>query len=189
MKGKFFLLLLLTELASFPAQADAGFSISRRRPTAHITFEGMANVGNGYTLVRVRYDYHDSDWRKENPQIGRLDTVNDQFRFAVQNGGRNWDESERNVRFNLVDAAGRVTDSFTLFMKKYDYHLVVSGVENGKLKYQLKKKKAVFEYGLVSYDEPESGYRITRWIFICSSLAGLLALVAMFMKKRKTQAA
>jgi hypothetical protein len=189
MKGNVILVLSILLLACQQLRADAGFSISRRKPASHITFEGTASIGKGYTLVRVYYGYNDSDWQHKNPFISSKDTVDDKFSTVIQNGGRHWEESERYVPFALLDTAGRITDSFTLYMKKYDNHLIITGVKDGKLQYTIKKKKAVFEYGLLSYEEPESGYRTTRWIFIGCSLAGLLALIGLFIKKRKNQIA
>lgn len=175
-------------LACQQLSADAGFSISRRKPGTRITFEGTANI-KGYTLVRVYYGYNDSDWQHKNPFIRTKDTVTDAFYDYIQNGGRHWEESDRYVPFALMDTSGRITDSFTLFMKKYDNHLIITGVKEGKLQYTIKKKKAVFEYGITSYDEPDSSHRTARWIFIICSLAGLVALIMLFLKKRKTQLA
>jgi hypothetical protein len=189
MKGKTGLIIPLLLLAWVQLRADAGFSISRRKPACRITFEGTASIGKAYTLVRVDYGYHDSDWRRDHRIITGRDTVDDQFSTVIQNGGRRWDESERYVHFALLDTAGHISDSFMLYMKKFNYHLVVTGVKDGKLQHTIKKRKAVFEYGLVSYDEPESSRGTTRWIFICCSLAGLLALVVLFIKKRKNQTA
>jgi hypothetical protein len=188
MNRKTYLLLPLLLLVCQQLWADAGFSIARRKPATHITFEGTANI-KGYTLVRLYYGYNDTDWQRRNPQIKTKDTVTDAFTGYIQNGGRHWEESDRYVPFALLDPAGRITDSFTLFMKKYDNHLVITGVKDGKLQYTIKKKKAVFEYGITSYEEGDSSHRTARWMFIICSLAGLVALILLFMKKRKRQLA
>lgn len=188
MKRQLLIFILLVTIAGPDARADAGFSISRRKPGARITFEGTANL-SGYTLVRYYMQYNDTDWKKTNPQMGRMDTVNDEYYDYIQNGGRHWEESDRNVPFALLDTAGHITDSFTLFMKKYDNHLIISGVKNGKLQYTIKKKKAVFEYGVASYDGDDASHRTARLIFILCSLTGVAALAVLFVKKRKTQTA
>lgn len=187
MKSKLALLSVALLLGQF-VWADAGFSISRRKAPTRVTFEGTASL-SGYTLVRINYTYHDSDWRKLNPQLGRMDTINDAYYDYVQDGGRHWEESERYLHYALLDTAGKITDSFTLFMKKYDNHLRITGVNGGKLQYTIKKKKAVFQYGVLSDDGEGENHRLARTIFILCSLTGLAALIVLFFKKRKTQLA
>lgn len=188
MKRKSFLFLLLLALTTIESRADAGFNISRKKPGARVTFEGTAKMA-GYTLVRYYFSYNDSDWKKQNPIISKMDTVNDEYSDYIQNGGRRWEESDRFLSFGLLDTGGHFTDSFTLFIKKYDNHLVISGVKDGKLQYTIKKKKAVYDYGIASYDGDDASHRVARIAFILCSLAGLVALVVLFIRKRKTQTA
>ena len=85
----------------------------------------------------------------------------------------------------LIDSTGRATDSLKLHMKKYSYQVVINGVKDGKMQYELKKKRAVYEYALVEEDDNPGRNRLYRWIFILSSLAGFILLVGLFLRRRK----
>lgn len=185
-----FIFCLLLALVSTECRADAGFSIRRRHAPTQISFEGTSAL-KGYTLVRINKVFADSDWRHLRPLPGKLDTIDDRYNIYVQDGGRRWEESDRDVFVGLQDSTGRITDSFHFNMKKYNYHLKITGVSGGKLQYNLKKKKAVYSYAVTGdeHDGSDSDHRVNRWIFIGTSLLGLLALVYLFMRRKKWQVA
>src|SRR5687767_3980207 len=138
MKKNQTLLLALMLLSSLSAIADAGFSIRRRTAPSEISFEGTSKLA-GYTLFLARYDDKEA--------------IDDADKFVVQDGGKRWEESERNLKFVLVDAAGNVTDSFNVYMKKHNYHMVISGVKDNKLQYKMKRSKAYFNYAVIAEDD------------------------------------
>lgn len=175
-------LLVLTSLA---ALADAGFSIRRRTAPAQITFEGTGNLA-GYKLVLVQYSYHEEDTLLKNPFISRRDTIDDNYKIVIQDGGKRWDESERYLHFALAksDSAGTVTDTFTVYMKKWNYQMVITGAKDSKLQYKMKKSKAYFDYAVIADDDSGSNGRVNRWIFILCSLAGLMLLILLFLKRK-----
>ena len=171
-------LLVLTSLA---ALADAGFSIRRRTAPAQITFEGTGNLA-GYKLVLVQYSYHEEDTLLKNPFISRRDTIDDNYKIVIQDGGKRWDESERYLAKS--DSAGTVTDTFTVYMKKWNYQMVITGAKDSKLQYKMKKSKAYFDYAVIAADDSGSNGRVNRWIFILCSLAGLMLLIFLFLKRK-----
>ena len=168
------LLLALMLLSSLAAIADAGFSIRRRTAPSEITFEGTSKLA-GHTLFLARY----SD----------KETIDDADKFVVQDGGKNWDESERTLKFLLADPAGNVIDSFTVFMKKHNYHMVISGVKDNKLQYKMKRSKAYFNYAVIGGDDSNNNNQVNRLIFIACSMLGFVLLVLMFLKRRKIKLA
>ncbi|HEX4877018.1 MAG TPA: hypothetical protein VFV31_10130 [Chitinophagaceae bacterium] len=172
------------------AWADAGFSIRRRTAAAQITFEGTGNL-TGYQLFRVYYSFLQDDTVLKNPFISDKEIMDDKTTIVIQNGGKRWDESDRYLHFALIktDTAGTVTDTFTVYMKKWNYHMVINGVKDGKLQYSMKKSKAYFDYTVVTDDERDSGGRVNRWIFIASSLTGFILLIFMFLKRKKIKLA
>ena len=172
-------------LFSLSALADAGFSIRRRTAPSQITFEGTDNLA-GYKLLLVQYSYAGEDTLLRNPFISRRDTIDDGYKIVIQDGGKRWDESERYLHFALakMDSAGTVTDTFTVYMKKWNYQMMISGQKDGKLQYKLKNSKAYFDYSVIADDESGNNGRVNRWIFILCSLAGLVLLILLFLKRK-----
>ena len=185
MKRTFFLIILA--MANLAALADAGFSIRRRTAAAEITFKGLNNVPN-HKLLLVQYSYQSGDTLLKSPFISYRDTLTDGSSFVIQNGGRRWDESDRYLHFVLAknDSTGTVTDSFTIYMKKWNYKMVVTGEKNGKLQYTLKKSKAYFNYNLIGDDNNEGNNKTIRFIFIACSLLGFVFLLLLFLKRKKS---
>ncbi len=174
MKKNQTLLLVLMLLSSMAAIADAGFSIRRRTAPSEITFEGTAKLA-GHTLFLVRYSDRDS--------------IGDADKFVVQDGGKRWEESDRNLKFVLVDAAGNVTDSFNVYMKKHNYHMVITGVKDNKLQYKMKRSKAYFNYAVLGDDDSNRNNGLYRMVFITCSMLGFVVLVWLFLKRRKLKLA
>lgn len=172
-------------LFSLSALADAGFSIRRRTAPSQIIFEGTGNLA-GYKLLLVQYSYAGEDTLLRNPFISRRDTIDEGYKIVIQDGGKRWDESERYLHFALakMDSAGTVTDTFTVYMKKWNYQMMISGQKDGKLQYKLKKSKAYFDYSVIADDESGNNGRVNRWIFILCSLAGLVLLILLFLKRK-----
>lgn len=180
-----FTMLLLT--IGITAFADAGFSIRRRTAPAKMTFEGVQNLA-GYTLQVVEYSYAGKDSLLKNPFISHRDTITDSYLIYIQNGGKRWDESERYVHFALTnaDTTGAVTDTFTVYMKEWNYVMQIKGVTNGKLQYTLKKSKAYYPFSVFSEGEAdEHSVKLNRWIYIICSVAGLSLLILLFLKRNK----
>lgn len=171
-------------LALSQARADAGFSIRRKTPTCRIVFSGTDKLG-GYTLVTYSRVYQEGDSLLQQPRLEWIDTINDQSAYYADDSRKRFDESDRDQRFMLLDPSGRPTDSLRVYLKKYNYKLVITGVKDGKLQYQLERKKAVFEYGLVENDDNEARNKIYRWVFIATSLAGFALLTWLFLRRRK----
>ncbi|HMW66933.1 MAG TPA: hypothetical protein PK695_03215 [Chitinophagaceae bacterium] len=184
------LFLCLLALTSITSIADAGFSIRRRTAAAKITFEGLANLTH-HKLLLVEYSYHSGDSLLKSPFISYRDTLTDGSSFVIQNGGKRWDESERYLHFVLAknDSVGTVTDSFTVYMKKWNYKMIVTGEKNGKLQYTLKKSKAYFNYNLIDEDNNNGNNKTVRMLFIISSLAGLILLLVLFLKRKNASTA
>ena len=174
MKKNHSLLLVLMLLSSLAAMADAGFSIRRRTAPSEITFEGTSKLG-GYTLFHARYSGNDK--------------IDDAAKFVVQDGGKNWEESDRTLKFLLADPAGNMIDSFTVFMKKHNYHMVISGVKDNKLQYKMKRSKAYYNYSVIAEDDSNKNNLVNRLIFIACSMLGFVLLVLMFLKRRKIKLA
>lgn len=170
--------------------ADAGFSIRRRTAAAKITFEGTRFLPN-HKLLLVSYSYNSGDSLLKNPILNIWDTIHDGSSFVIQNGGKNWDESERYLHFALTknDSAGTVTDTFTVYMKKWNYKMIITSEKDGKLQYTLKKSKAYFNYNLVDEDENEGNNKTVRLIFILCSLAGFFLLLLLFLRRKKMSSA
>ena len=179
----FFFLLVFHE-----AQADAGFSIRRKKAASNISFSGVENL-KSYMLLRVLwYSNKKDDSTFSKPFIVEADTITNDSKIYIQEGGRRWEESDRDLKFVLIDrVTGLQTDSFYIYTKKYDFHLNISGVKEGKLQYKIKKTKAVYSYGILSEGETTSESRTNRWIFILSSLLGFIMLVVVFLKRKKIQ--
>ncbi len=179
--------LVLTSLA---ALADAGFSIRRRTAPAQITFEGTGNL-TGYKLLLVQYSFKEEDSLLKNPFISRRDTIDDNYKIIIQDGGRRWDEADRYLHFALAksDSAGTVKDTLTVYMKKWNYHMLITGEKDGKLQFKMNKSKAYFDYTVISDDESGNSGRINRWVFILCSLTGLVLLVLLFLKRKKIKVA
>lgn len=174
----------LLVLTSLEAMADAGFSTRRRTAPAQITFEGTGNLA-GYKLVLVQYSYHEEDTLLKNPFISRRDTIDDNYKIVIQDGGKRWDKYETLLHFALAKSVtGTVTDTFTVYMKKWNYQMVITGAKDSKLQYKMKKSKAYFDYAVIAADDSGSNGRVNRWIFILCSLAGLMLLILLFLKRK-----
>src|ERR1700733_7104761 len=126
----------LFSLAIYGAQADAGFSISRRHELTIISFSGIKNLGN-YKLIQTHVGFYTSagDTRPY-ANMGQI-IEDDNFTINVQEGGRHWDESDRNIYLSLVEAqTGKTVEGLRLYAKDYSMHLKISGVKDGKLQYR-----------------------------------------------------
>ncbi len=166
--------------------ADAGFSIRRKTAPSHLQFEGTSSL-YPYKLSRVWYHFKAEDSAMQNPLIRDREPINENHEFVIQDGGKRWDESERYLHFVLEDASGRVTDSFTVFMKKHNYQMIISGVKDGKLQYKMKRSKAVYNYSLATESDSVGAHRISRLLFIACSVAGFVLLILLFIKRKKQQ--
>lgn len=186
MKGIYTAILVLCLFSGFTAYADAGFSIRRETAPAEIRFRGIGNLG-GNLLVHYYLSYEGDDSLMQYPKLKILDTVREDQVFRVQNGGKRWEESDRYLRFAVVkiDSVNTILDSFTVYLEKYNYEMNITGVKDGELLSTMKKKKAYYEYGVLGPSGEGQNGKLNRWIYIACSLAGLLLLVGMFLKRKK----
>lgn len=169
--AKLLLLLCCISLAT-SAIADAGFSVRRKQAACIISFSGTGNLKN-YKLV--------------NPY--RNVTLNDDETIFIQEGGKRWEESDRDIKLLLVDTTtNRATDSLQLHVKGYNLHIKISGQQNGKLQYNMDSTKAVYDYLLLNDDEKSEQFKRNRILFITCSVAGfILLLLLFFFRKKKTE--
>ena len=181
---RFFLLALLS-LGICDVQADAGFSIRRQHALSVFSFSGIDNL-QGYKLIQthVGYNTKEGDTRPY-AHMGQI-IEDDNFTITVQEGGRRWEESDRHIYLNLVDAqTGKTVDSLQLFAKDYSMHFKISGVKDGKLQYRTDSTKAVFQYVLMSEDdETAAAFRRNRLIFIACSALGFILLGWLFLRRK-----
>jgi len=170
LSAKLLLLICCISLAT-SAIADAGFSIRRKHAACIISFSGTGNLKN-YKLVNA---YRDG-------------AINDEETIYVQEGGKRWEESDRDIKLLLVDTAtNKATDSLQFHAKDYNLHMKISGEQNGKLQYSMDSTKAVYDYLLLNDDEKSDQFRRNRILFITCSVAGfILLLLLFFLRKKKT---
>jgi hypothetical protein len=109
----------------------------------------------------------------------------DPFVISTQEGGRRWEESDRDFYISLVDTVQGITvDSMKYIAKDYNITFTITGVVNGKLQYRADSSKAVFQYVLFNKEASPAVYKKNRIIFIACSVLGLLLLVGMFWRKK-----
>lgn len=168
---KLILLICCLSLAT-SAVADAGFSIRRRHAACIISFSGTGNLKT-YKLVNAY----------------RNGTINDEETIYVQEGGKRWEESDRDIKLLLVDTVtGKATDSLQFHAKDYSLRIKISGEQNGKLQYSMDSTKAVYDYLLLNDDEKSEQFSRNRILFITCSAAGfILLLLLFFFRKRKAE--
>lgn len=188
MKGVYTCLLALCLCSGLRALADAGFSIRRETAPAEIRFKGIGNLGN-YLLVRYYFSYQGTDSLRQNPLLNITDTIQEGRVIRVQNGGKRWEESERYLQFALVkpDSSHTIVDSFTVYLEKYNLEMNITGVKDGEIMSTMKKTKAYYEYGLLGPSGEGQNGKLNRWIYIACSLAGLILLIVMFLRRNKTK--
>ena len=180
---KLSLLAILTML-SIQSFADAGFSIRRKKKTCIIKLSGTENLKTGKLIYFSGFYYNDTADKR--PLVERGQLVKPGFEEWIQNGGRRWDESDRNIRFILVDpATGVITDSLLLFAKNYNLNIKISGENAGKLQYRIDSTKAVYEYVLKNREDDPMSYGTNRLVFIACSAIGFLLLAGLYMRNRK----
>jgi hypothetical protein len=183
MKWLFTLLLVMLATSSF---ADAGFSIRRKKAAVNISFSGTDKL-SGYKLIHLTGYYIDTADKRPFANKGTI--VTEKYSFVVQNGGKRWEESDRNQKFILVDAnTGMTTDSFTLYAKKQNIHYEITGVKDGKIQYNTKKNMAVYQYSVVGENEDTGTHKINLVIYIVISLLGFTLLVYLFKLQKKKPA-
>ena len=183
MKRFFFMCLLSAVICS--VQADAGFSISRKHEITVFSFSGINNLGD-YKLIQTHVGYYtrEGDTR---PYAGMGQIVDDDnFTIRIQEGGRHWDESERNIYLNLVEATtGKTVDSLQLYAKDYSMHFKISGVKQDKLQYRTDSTMATYQYLILDEDATAAAYRRNRLIFIACSSLGFILLGWLFVRRKK----
>lgn len=177
----FLSLLLLTGLTIF---ADAGISIRREHAIAVFSFSGIGNL-KGYKLIQTHVGYYaNEDDKRPFARLGRI-INDDNYTIAIQEGGRHWDETERDIYLNLVDSlTGKTVDSCRYFANEYNIHFKIAGVKNGKLQYQADSTKAVYQYILLNQEENMSSFRRNRLIFIACSALGFMLLIGLYIRNK-----
>jgi len=174
------IILTVTFYCSF---ADAGFSIERQKAASIIKFSGTANLLS-HKLIRVRDVYIDTTDKR--PYANKGEIIDDASELYIQDGGRRWEESDRDINLILVDTlTGKITDSLKLFAKDYSMNVKLAGDKDGKLTYTIDSTKTIYEYSLKGDAHTVAAFNRNRNIFICASIAGFVLLVALFVIKKK----
>jgi hypothetical protein len=181
MKWIFVTLLILSNTVCF---ADAGFSIRRKKAAVNISFSGTNNL-TAHKLIHRTWFYTDTTDKR--PWANKGNEVDDKYHYTVQNGGKRWEESDRYQTFIVVDMqTGATTDSFTIYAKEKNILFEISGVKDGKLVYETKKNRAVYQYTVIGEDDDNiKTHKINLAIYIVISLLGLSLLVYHFMRQKK----
>ena len=182
---KIFLFLGLFSLAASSAHADAGFSIRRKHELTIFSFSGIGNLGN-YKLIQTHVGYYSREGDiRPYANMGNI-IEDDNFTINVQEGGRHWEESDRNIYLNLVEAqTGKTVDSFKFYAEDYSLNFKITGVKDGKLQYRTDSTKAVFQYMILGDDDATaSAYRRNRLIFIACSALGFILLGWLFVRRK-----
>ena len=160
--------------------ADAGFSVRRKKAVSIVKLTGLENLKSG-KLIDPRTVY-DTTGLRPWEKLGKV--IDNDFETSIQEQGGRWRETQRDLNFIFVDTAtGRQTDSLHLFAK--DYNLTVNFIsdKNGKLQYRIDSSKALYQYSLTDEATPDTFGR-NRYIFIGCSVAGLLLLIILFLRKK-----
>ena len=173
------IILLFACMWTAQIQADAGFNIRRKQATVRVEFKGVEQLKECH-LVYYRWttEYRDS----LPPAVNRtvLDTIAAETVITVNNARKFFDEEMRNAQFGLVDTQGNWVDSFSLYLKDFNYQVKLAGIQQNRLQYKLDSTPVVFEYALWNGDgtHTDAAYTRNRWIFIGASVLGLILLVA-----------
>ncbi len=184
---KHFLFLCIFFFTSLSIFADAGFSIRREHAVSIFSFEGINNL-KGYKLIQTHVGFYtDTSHKEPYTNLGRIIT-DDNYTITTQEGGRHWEESDRDIYLNVVDMlTGKTTDSLKYFAKDYNIHFKIKAVVNGKLQFTADSSKAVYQYSLLNPEESKATYSRNRLIFIACSALGFLFLIGLFIRnKNKT---
>ncbi|HLA60238.1 MAG TPA: hypothetical protein VK622_15800 [Puia sp.] len=183
---KRFFSLGLFSLVVCSALADAGFSIRRKHELTVLSFSGIGNL-DGYKLIQTHVGFYvrEGDTRPY-AKMGQI-IEDDNFTINVQEGGRRWDESDRNIYLNLVEPVSGITvDSFHFYAKDYSMHFKISGVKDGKLQYRTDSTRSSYQYLILNEDDEATAesYRRNRLIFIACSALGFILLAWLFVKRK-----
>lgn len=184
---KRFLSLGLFLFLALSVYADAGFSIRREHAEVVLKFSGINNL-QGYKLIQTHVGYYaPQEEKRPYMHIGRI--ISDEgYTINIQEGGKRWEEGDRNIFISLVDTlTGKTTDSIQLYAKDYSMHFKIAGVKDGKLQYSADSAKAVYQYLLLNEEEDNiAAYRRNRLIFIACSALGFILLAWLFIRRKKT---
>lgn len=164
------------------AFADAGFNIRRRQALSVISFSGCNNLrlhqlvfaGSHFRMDTVNRPY--ASWGQ---------VVYDDYKINTQDGGKRWDESDRNIYLLLIDTSNnKITDSLHLYAKDYNMHIIIAGDSAGKLQYKIDSSKAIYQYMVMGDDESNGAFKRNRFIFIGCSLIGFVLLIVLFIRRK-----
>ncbi len=182
---KRFLLLSLLLLAGLTIFADAGINIQRQHARVIFSFSGISNL-QGYKLIQTHVGYYAKEDDKR--PYARLGTIinDDDHTINIQEGGKNWDESDRDIYLSLVDSlTGKTVDSFEYFAKDYSIHFKIAGVKDGRMQYRTDSTRAVYQYLLLNGEgDNAAAFRRNRLIFIACSAVGFMLLIGLFVRNK-----
>lgn len=165
------------------AFADAGFNIRRRQALSVTSFSGCNNL-RSHQLVFAG-SYFGMDTADKRPYNKRGEIVYDDYKINIQDGGKRWEESDRNIYLLLVDTSNnKITDSLHLYAKDYNMHIIIAGDSAGKLQYKIDSSKAVYQYIIIGEGEKNGAFKRNRFIFIGCSLIGFVLLIALFIRRK-----
>ena len=185
MKRSFLFILLLFFCVS--VFADAGFGKIRRLHGACVfTFRGGTEIKN-HIIVLNNYRFFKKDSTFDGKYVELWQVDKEPFTITTEEGGRHWEESERDIYISLVDTTtGITTDSLKYFAKDYNIDFKISGINNGKLQFTSDSSKVVYQYSILDKDT-EKAYHTNRIIFISCSVIGFLLLIVLFIRNKNKQ--
>lgn len=185
MKHTFLFTLLLVFCIS--VFADAGFGKIRRLHGASVfTFRGGTQLKN-HILALSNHSFFKKDSTFEGDYSKLWQVEREPYIITTEEGGRRWDESDRDIYISLVDTTtGITTDSLKYFAKDYNIDFKISGISNGKLQFTSDSSKVVYQYTILDKDT-EKAYHTNRIIFISCSVIGFVLLIVLFIRNKNKQ--
>lgn len=179
MRFIFHLIFLLVPMFCY---ADAGFNIRRDKAPCYAVFKGIDKLDD-YELFKVSKN----DERRSSEII--LDSSyqlkdNDSVRIYYTEGRRYW---EGPIKILIREKATKLlVDSFVLTADGYHLTINFAGVENGKVKYTVDKRKAHYPYQLFAGDDADdpSVAKRNKIILISFSVISFLVIAFMIYKRK-----
>ena len=178
------LLISLSLFTCLSVLADAGINIRRQHAISVFSFSGIDHL-QGYKLIQTHVGYYTSpDDPRPYAKLGRIIT-DDNYTITTQEGGRRWDESDRNIYLSLVDSiTGTTIDNFQYYARDYNLHFKIAGVKDGKMQFRIDSTKAVYQYILLNGEDSKAAFGRNRLIFIACSALGFLLLIGSIIRKK-----
>lgn len=183
------LLITILCLQAVAAFADGpSLNVRRRHATSLFTFDGATKLKN-YILAYNSYRFFKKDSLFEGYEELRYKINTEPYIIQTREGGRRWEESDRNIYLSLIDTfKGITTDSLHFYAKDYNIHFSIKGVDNnGKLQYTADSSKAVYDYTIFGNEDSPAAHKRSRMILIAVSIIGALLLVWLYKRNKNNK--